>query len=309
MNIDEVPHWRRGGDHGRPVLVIGGSGFLGSHVVAELRGRRAEPVVADILAQESGVEHVELDIRDAGAVRSVVSSREWGAVIHLAAKHFIPECESDPEGTLDTNVVGTANLLEAMTATTARLVFASSADVYRPSPHPHAETDPVGGTGVYGLSKLAGERLVRVNGADATILRFFNLYGPGETTAHLIPEILRQLPSGIISLGNLESRRDYVSVEDVARVVADAASSRLPIGTYNVGSGTSTSGERLVEAFLLRTEHAVEVRQDPERLRSSDRPNLQADCSRLRRLLPHWRPIAVEDGLAHLLDRVVDRVP
>lgn len=251
----------------------------------------------------SGTDSVTVDVRDPGDVEDALRELAPSAVVHLAARHFIPDCEADPAGTLETNVLGTATVLGAAAKLPRlpRLVFASTADVYRPDTAAHAESSAVAPIGVYGLSKLAGEQLVGGTYSDAVVLRLFNLYGPGDSTAHLIPEILRQLPTGVVALGNLESRRDYVWVEDVAEVVGAAALGRMRNGTYNVGSGIATSGRDVLDMIVRSSGIDVELQQVESRLRASDRPNLQADCTALHAALPEWSPKPIADGLHQLV--------
>src|SRR5690606_36433472 len=145
------------------------------------------------------------------------------AIIHLAAVHYIPECEQSPDLAVRTNVTGTVNTLLAAPPG-CRFVYASSGAVYRPDPHPHSEAAAaVAPTDIYGFTKLHGEQYVRYlahrREFAAVIVRLFNVVGPGETNPHLLPEILAQLKAGrsTVRLGNLSPRRDYIHVEDAAR--------------------------------------------------------------------------------------------
>jgi UDP-glucose 4-epimerase len=211
---------------------------------------------------------------------------------------------ANPAEAVAVNVSGTQHLLDALLeAEPRRLVFASTADVYRPSETPHAETHPTGPVNVYGSTKLVGEQLVDFHGSrqpelESVVARMFNVYGPGETNPHVMPAIFDQLSSTrVLSLGNLTPRRDYIFVADMAdaltRLLIEA-----PAGTtVNVGTGKSMSVQELLGSLEVLLGGDLEVRVDPARVRPSDRPRLQASTERLRSILPGFEPVALEEGL------------
>lgn len=293
------------------VLVTGAAGFIGVPLVRELL-RRGERVVAlddfsvgdpsrlEALPERDGLRIVRADVRDREAVRRGVADEPPRAVVHLAARHFIPWCVAHPEETRAVNIEGTRNVLEAA-AGAERLLFASTGDVYPPAEAPHVESDPTGAPGVYGESKLEGERLVAGH-PSACSLRLFNVYGPGDPNAHVLATILEQLRHGdTLRLGNLGSRRDYVFVDDVVAVFAALLELPESVGRLNVGSGETWSVEDLVEQLRGITGRPLEVEVDPDRVRATDRPLLAADIGRLRALLPGLRLTSIEPGLRRML--------
>jgi UDP-glucose 4-epimerase len=293
------------------VLVTGAAGFIGAPLVRELL-RRGEHVVAldnfgvgararlEAPPPSDGLTIVTGDVRDRQAVRSAVSEAAPRAVVHLAARHFIPWCEAHPDETVAVNVEGTRNVLEAA-AGTGRLVFASTGDVYAPANLPQRESGPSGPRGVYGQSKLEGERLVAAH-HSACSLRLFNVYGPGETNAHVLPTMFEQLRHGdTLRLGNLHTRRDYVFLDDVVTVIADLLDRPEAQDELNVGSGEAWSVGELVQRLRRITGRPLEVKVDPERVRASDRPVLVADVASLRTLLPELRVTHIDEGLRSTL--------
>jgi UDP-glucose 4-epimerase len=253
---------------------------------------------------------VEGDVRDEQLLRDTLRRHRPAAAVHLAALHYIPYCDAHPVDTLDVNVVGTQALLEACRETPVdRLVLASSAAVYAVSPEPHDEEARIAPLDVYGLSKRFGEEQVaafhRQTGTPCVVARLFNVFGRGETNPHVIPEILRQLREhpDALHLGNLDARRDYVHVTDVATAIrafldSDADGCR----TYNVGTGVSSSVAEIVRALEAALGHALRIEQSPDKLRPVDRPNLQADNARIRAAFG-WAPrVTLADGLRDLLD-------
>lgn len=300
-------------------LVTGGAGFVGVPTVGLLIERGYEVVVVDnfSVAPAARLDHLvaggrvrvaDVDLRDADAMAGVVAEwRPW-AVVHLAALHYIPYCADHPAETLAVNLLGFQHLLDAVRAAGVdRLVFASTGDVYRPADEPHCEGDETTPTSIYGATKLAGEWLVRLwREAGATtspvVARLFNVYGPGETNPHLIPHLCASLQRGDqIDLGNVEARRDYTFVDDVAAALVGLVESGLADVTVNVGTGSSWSAADVVERMRVLTGRDIRIRVDPQRLRKTDRSNLQADPTLLRALVPGSVPTPLETGLRRLL--------
>ncbi len=281
------------------ILITGGNGYVGRALTKRLADEH-QVCVADNLryghvrfteSELSRIELREVDIRDADQVQRVIDAFQPQAIIHLAAIHFIPECESDPALAVSTNTLGTTNIASHCPPV-CRLVFASSGAVYAPELEPHREaTSPTVPSDVYGWSKLHGEQLVQYFAAKrrypACIIRLFNVIGPGETNPHVVPEILAQLKAGrtILKLGNLDAKRDYVHVDDVSRGFALAATAgSLPTGEAliaNLGTQTSYSVSELLARLRRISGIDIQVAPDPTRMRPSDRPFLAANNSRM----------------------------
>lgn len=304
---------------GDRVLVTGGAGFVGSHVTTELLARGATVTVLDNTFTgdrehiEEGVDFHDVDVRDGDAVERVVESVSPSIIVHLAAIHYIPYCNDHPEEAFDVNVVGTRNLLEAARRcdTVERFVYASTAAVYPPRDVPHSETDETGPMDIYGRTKLVGEDLLELfaneTGVPSASARLFNVYGPTETNPHLIPAILDQLDPADsrheVELGNLSPQRDFVYVEDVAdAIVTLAAEFDGTHRAYNVGTGHPYSVRGVVGEVSDALGERIDIVQDDDRVRESDRPHLCADISRIERETS-WSPeTEFVDGLRKLLE-------
>lgn len=309
------------------VLVTGGAGFIGSHVTRALLDDGAEvTVVDDLFAGER--DHVpaetafhDMDVRSDECYDLVVDA-DPDVIVHLAALHYIPYCNDNPEETFEVNVVGTRNLLEAARELDGlrSVVYASSAAVYPPRDEPHAVGDVPGPMDIYGRTKLVGEDLLELfyaeTGVPSASARLFNVYGPNETNPHLIPAILEQLEGGnrSIELGNLSPARDFVYAEDVAdafatlageidTIVGESGDGEAGDGyrVYNVGTGEEYTVREVAETLGEALRDDLEVSQATERVRESDRPHLCADTSRIE-AETSWRPrTEFVDGLRHLL--------
>jgi UDP-glucose 4-epimerase len=296
-------------------LVTGGCGFVGSALVRRLVAQEREVVVVDDLSlgspenlrpYEHQVTVVQEDVsNDLGAI---FASFQPQAVFHLAALHFIPDCDADPARCLRINVDGTRAVLEATAALGHRVpvVLASSAAVYAPADWAHKEEDSLRPVDVYGYSKLWAEDLAAAfaarTGTPVGIARLFNVFGPGETNSHFIPSLICQLQAGdAVRLGNLKSRRDYVFVDDVADALmrladhcADGQSA-----TLNIGSGKAYAGHEVMRALAgLASPSAGQAPTiDPGRIRQTDRPVLLSDPALANKLLG-WAPrTSLLDGL------------
>jgi len=216
-------------------LVTGGLGFVGSYVACSLNQEGYEVHVLDNLFVSSlqraqdlpgGINvHVD-DIRDEGAMIELIKQIQPDIVVHLAALHYIPYCNVNPLECYDVNVRGTTVLLETITkyCDVKRFFLASSAAVYQPSDTPHREEDPAWPNDVYGFSKRAAEYYCSNwssrTGTPVVIGRYFNVFGYGETSPHIIPVLVQQvLTNGQqIKVGNISSRRDYIHATDIARM-------------------------------------------------------------------------------------------
>jgi UDP-glucose 4-epimerase len=288
------------------ILLSGGMGYVGRtlyrlltpahtvYILDNLRyGQRLTPNEA------ATAQLATVDIRDAAAVATLVRDFAPDVIIHLAAIHFIPECEQQPDLAVSTNVTGTVHLLAACPPT-CRFVFASSGAVYAPEPTPHREeSSPLAPSDVYGFTKWQGEQYVRYfatkTGFPAVIVRLFNVVGPGETNPHLLPEIVAQLKAGYtaLRLGNLSSERDYIHVKDAAQgFMAAALQGAVQPGetvVANLGTQVAYAGDQLLAMLRERTGINFAVETDPSRLRKVDRPYLAADNTRMRERFG-WRP-------------------
>ena len=245
---------------GRSVLVTGGAGFIGAHLVHRLvdvgarvrvldlftTGRREN--LADLLDR---VELIEGDICDLQLARQAVAGVEY--VLHLAALVSVPESIERPERNFAVNLGGTHNvLLAARDAGVRRLVFSSSCAVYGDHAAPHHEGLAPRALSPYAAAKLAGEQLCRAfshaYGLPTVCLRYFNVFGPGQNPqggyAAAIPQFITALLEGRrpTIFGDGQQSRDFVHVENVVDANLLACSATAAVGkVFNVGSGQETS--------------------------------------------------------------------
>lgn len=300
------------------IMLTGGNGYVG-YPLAHLLSTDCAVCVVDALRygdwrfnpeQKSRLKLVQADIRDPAAVAAVMEDWKPDVIIHLAAIHYIPECENDPALAVSTNVTGTINLLQSAPPG-CRFVFASSGAVYKPEDTPHREaTSEVGPTDIYGLTKLHGEHYLTAmaakRGLKGVVVRLFNVVGPGETSPHLVPDLVAQLQVGrtAIELGNLSPRRDYIDVRDAAAGFAAAAlGEAVACGEtciVNLGTSHTHSVSDVVEKLRRITGIDFEVKQRSDRMRAVDRPALAADNQRMTALFGWHQRYNLDDALTAL---------
>jgi UDP-glucose 4-epimerase len=285
------------------VLVTGGAGFLGSHLVERLVAAGERTSVVDSLERgrrtwiHEGAQLHELDIRDGPALADAVAEVTPDVVVHLAAMHFIPAVDGAPEVAWDVNVNGTQMLLDALARHPPELLlFASTAAVYPDRRGPIDESCEPEPPDLYGRTKLAGEHLIADfaahTGTRCISARIFNVIGRRETNPHVVPEIIDQLRRGRTSLrlGNLEPKRDYTDVVDVAAALHRMT--ELPPdapSTLNIGSGRAVSVAQLVQACGELLGRTIDIEIEPDKVRKTDRAELVAN-SRLLRRTTGWGP-------------------
>jgi UDP-glucose 4-epimerase len=297
------------------VLVTGAAGFIGHRLVQRLLDADATVLAVDDLSAgfgwqrppRTGLNRIELDIGDRRGLERVCRQAAPDVVVHLAARHFIPYCRAHPEETIRCNLGGTEALLAALDPRKpVRIVFASTAAVYQPTAAATRETDPMDGDDdVYAYTKrraegmLRGYARARAARCDVRIGRIFNVFGPGDGNPHVIPEILAQAGRGdTLRLGNLDTRRDYIFLDDVVTALIHLVSARAAPATVNIGSGVPRSVTDIVTACAALTGRPLAVASDAQRRRGQDRPNLYADTTILHTLLPCLAARTFRDGLA-----------
>src|SRR5688572_9598104 len=269
---------------GRRVLVTGGDGFIGSHLVDRLLGEGAEVRalvhyspsgrLGWLQGREADVEIIAGDVRDGERVLQAVEGTQ--VVFHLAALIGIPYSYESPESYVQTNVLGTYHVLNAgRRAGVERVVHTSTSEVYGTALSvPIAESHPLQPQSPYSATKIGADMLTisfhRSFGLPVAIVRPFNTYGPRQSTRAVIPTLLGQLYGDAeqIRVGAVSPTRDFNYVDDtVGGFLAVAMADRAIGEIINIGSGREISVGDLVELLFEVTGRRKELVVEDERLR------------------------------------------
>ena len=306
----------------RNVLVTGGAGFIGSHLVERLLGEggwRVE-VVDDFndfydpaLKRRNVAPHLsrpdfrlhEADIRDRGALAGVFRDAPFDCVIHLAARAGVRPSLAEPLLYAETNITGTLNLLElARGHGVKQFVFGSSSSVYGENEKvPFSEDDPVNRPiSPYAATKAAGELLCHTYshlwGLRCVALRFFTVYGARQRPDLAIHKFARLISAGrpVPVFGDGTTRRDYTYIDDIiAGVRAAMDYEATPYEVINLGESRTVSLSELIG--LLERELGREARIDRQPLQPGDVPQTFADITKARRLLGYDPQTDIEEGI------------
>ena len=309
--------------NGKIILVIGGAGLIGSHVVEELlkedvkevviydnfcRGtfENLEEALKDPRSRifEIGGDILQTDILDA-AMKGV------DAVIHLAALWLL-QCYEFPRAAFDVNIRGTFNVLEACVANNVkRLVYSSSASVYGDAvEEPMAEDHPYNNWTFYGTTKIAGEHMFKAfhkrYGLEGVGLRYMNVYGPRQdykgTYIAVMMKILDNIDKGLspVVFGDGSQAYDFIYVGDTSRANICALKSNVPFGFYNVGRGIKTSIKELTELILRITGSDLPILYEPAG--QTFVTNRVGDPAEAERDLGFIWNVDLEEGLTRLIE-------
>ena len=315
------------------ILVTGAAGFVGSHLLTLLD--RTNPAGTTLVAWRrhatfrgpaipspprptpagDRVRWREVDLLDSTAVTQALSDTRPTQVYHCGGVANVEGSWANSYATLRANVLGTEHLLTALRdhRTPTRMLIPGSALVYRPSASAIAETAPLGPVSPYGLSKLAQEMLglaaARQDSMTVLISRSFTHVGPGQALSYAassFAEQIARIESGqtepVLSVGNLEARRDLTDVRDTVRAYQLLMAGGTSATPYNVCSGTAHQVQDVLDGLLAKTTVDVSIRNDPARMRPSDNPLLLGDRSKITREVA-WSPeIPLSQTLSDLLD-------
>lgn len=263
------------------VLVSGACGFMG------------KPLTEALLA--GGVEVIPLGREQGDLTHAATWERtpKAEALIHLAGRSYVPDSWRDQMGFVQGNVVATGHALDYCRNHGARLIFVSAYVYGIPSRLPISEDDQVRPNNPYALSKRLAEELcafyAEYREVPVTILRVFNVYGPGQREEFLIPEIIRQVRTGReIRVKDLSPKRDYIYLDDVVDAMVKALTLPGKFNLLNIGSGQSLSVREIIDRIQQASGTTLPIHSDSME-RPQEIPDVRADISRATKMLK-WHP-------------------
>jgi GDP-4-dehydro-6-deoxy-D-mannose reductase len=309
------------------VLITGITGFAGSHL-ADLCLTKKNVELCGIIRWRSRTENidhiwervklVECDLRDATSTRDAIEEIRPDWIFHLAAQSFVPTSWNAPTESLVTNIIGQLNVFEAVRKIKldCRIQIACSSEEYGmvyPNEVPIRETNPLRPLSPYAVSKVGQDMLAyqyfMSYRTDVVRTRGFNHTGPRRPPifvcsdfAKQLVDIERGLRPPVIRVGNLEARRDFTDVRDIARGYWLALEKGRSGEVYNLCSGSSHRIRDVLDMLVAMSGLTVEIAQEPSRMRPSDVPHLEGDNAKFA-ADTGWKPvIPFEQTLRDLLD-------
>lgn len=303
-------------------FITGIAGFAGSHLAegllrdgTEVSGLAlASQEITNLSGFEDGIRLTLGDVRDREALAALFKEIRPDAIYHLAAIASVPEARRSPEETFSVNINGTACLLGAVqdSGISGEVFIVTSSEIYGSQPGPVAETAPLRPANLYSVSKAGADLLAFQHffefGLPVVRFRPFNHTGPRQAPNYVCSDFARQIArieagmaEPVISVGNLDVVRDFLSVEDVTAAYRLARGRLKPGEAYNVASGEGRRIGDLLDLLLGMTDSSIEVRPRLQRRRTGDVESLVGDASRLREATG-WAPAhPLEGAMAALL--------
>lgn len=305
---------------GKKILITGGAGFIGSHIVDRLAGDNTVTVLDNLsggsmdhlTGSQDRIEFIKGDILDKALVNKLIARTEY--VFHLAARTSIIRSVKEPEPDMITNINGTLNILEACRRTNIKkLVYSSSAAIFGDAQYlPVDEKHPLNPKSPYAVSKLAAEKYLLAYhhnySVPAVSLRYFNIYGPRQDNseyANVISVFLRRFKAQqpVTIYGDGEQTRDFIFVRDVVNANILAALHPEAAGeVFNIATGKGTSINKLVAVLQAVSGISAKVERAAER--PGEIEHSRADIKKARRLLGFEPETSLEEGLKQTWDSV-----
>ena len=286
------------------VLIFGVNGFVGGWLTKEFADHGYEVVGSDV---GEGSVHDGLsgyysgDLLDADRVSEIVCETCPDAIVNLAAISSVGQSWKIPALTMQVNVVGTINILEAARAQQdpPKILLVGSSEEYAPSDKPLKETDPLDATNPYGISKVTQERIAELYTERYSLriyrTRSFNHTGPGQSDKFVIPSWCKQVAgidksgkTGVVHVGNLDVIRDFSDVRDVVRAYRMIIESDYSGEAFNVGSGTGYSLRDILDIIIGFSSFEITVMQDKTLKRISDNQVSKCDPNKIYECIG-WR--------------------
>lgn len=278
------------------VLLTGASGFIGKTLSSYL--------------EKLGYQVLKFtrELGDIANKTSWESIEKTEFVIHLASRNFVPDSWKESSEFLESNVVGTSRALEYAKIHNAKTIYVSAYLYGTPTDLPINENHPISPNNPYALSKFLAEEVCKFHAnfleQSITILRLFNVYGPGQRTEFLIPTLVSQCLNGnVISVLDLKPKRDYVFIEDVLDAIQKGMNKAGGLQIYNIGSGLSYSVKEIIDIIQKICGSNLPVKSQ-DVVRPNEINDVVADISRARKNLG-WIPKSdIFEGLNHTITSI-----
>ena len=293
---------------GARVIVTGASGFIGHNMVRRLSKIKAETLVIDRVQPAEHFPNVEFEWAD---LRHLNKEYEADFLIHLAAVTNAGYAEKYPMETYETNVLGTVNLMNHVRIS-RRIIFPSTALIYKASDKPISEDSELDQSSNYALSKTIGEAILKFHSnrqqVDHTVVRFFNVYGPGQLAMYIIPQVLRQIiEENNVVVRNGAVMRDMLFVDDcIDAVLRLAVTPEAANDVFNIGSGEIVTISDIARQAIRVSERTDVEYTDLEQNIDFSPTAIMADIKKVTSTID-WAPrVSLSEGLKRMWDSYVN---
>ena len=303
-------------------LVIGGGGFVGPYLVRHLTDDLGYEVtvtktVKETLTMDNATVR-NLDILDMEQIRTLLEEEKADYLFHLAAQSSVAYSWKNPTLTVDVNIKGCINLLEAIRLVDKkpRVLLIGSGEEYghiKKDECPIIEDNVVRPGNIYAATKSCQNMLGRIYSdaynLDIMRVRAFNHIGPNQTPMFVVADFCKQVADiekgkqePVINVGNLSAKRDFTDVRDVVKAYAKLVAGGKRGETYNVGTGHAVAIQDILNKIISMSDKDIEVKVDPGKLRPVDVPIIEPDISKIKREVG-WEPlIPLEQTLRETLE-------
>ncbi len=301
-------------------LIVGAAGFVGGYLIDCLNKEFGMDVYGTRLSNQNftheGAKIFDLDILDKSQITNLLLEVHPDKIFHLAAQSSVSVSWKNPQLTVDINIKGAVNLLEAVRELDYKpklLMIGSSEEYGRAAVGNVDENNPLKPGNVYAATKACQNMLGKIYAdayqMDVTLVRAFNHIGPGQLDTfvvsdfcHQVAEIEKGKREPVIHVGNLEAERDFTDVRDVVRAYALLSQKGRSGETYNVGSGKAIKIRSILDKILACSKMQIKVEIDQKKMRPVDVPKIEADISKITQETS-WKPeLSIDDTIRDTLD-------
>lgn len=303
-------------------LVIGGGGFVGPYLVKHLTNDLGYEVTVTKTVKETLVMDnatvKDLDILDIDQIKALLEEEKADYLFHLAAQSSVAYSWKNPTLTVDVNIKGCINLLEAIRQVDKkpRVLLIGSGEEYghiKKDECPIIEDNVVRPGNIYAATKSCQNMLGKIYSdaynLDIMMVRAFNHIGPNQTPMFVVADFCKQvadiekgIQEPVINVGNLSAKRDFTDVRDVVKAYAKLVAGGKRGETYNVGTGHAVAIEDILKGIIAMSDKKIEVKVDPAKLRPVDVPIIEPDISKIKKEVG-WSPvIPLEQTLKETLE-------
>lgn len=303
-------------------LIIGAAGFVGSYLIDHIQKHCVWSIVVTKMPQETmacpGVDICDLDILAPEAIERLLEEQRPDYIFHLAAQSSVAVSWKNPGLTVDVNVKGSLNVLDAVRKLDykPRVLLIGSGEEYghvRENEVPVQEDNVLRPGNIYAATKacqnMIGAIYAQAYGMDVMMVRAFNHVGPNQSPIFVVADFCKQtaeieagLKEPVIKVGNLSARRDFSDVRDVVRAYVELMEKGKAGETYNVGSGNAVEIRKILDMILCRSKKEIRVEVEPSRMRPVDVPVIEADISKLKACTGWEQKITLEETIQDTLE-------